>query len=138
MSPERNNDADKFSEPGRGPVILVVEDDVMVRMGISDHLRSSGYIVLEAGSADEARALFHVGWPVDAVFSDVRLPDTRDGIELALWVGLNYPDVPVVLTSAYDGAVRAAAMACRNVYEFLSKPYDFAKVDALLRQLLET
>jgi DNA-binding NtrC family response regulator len=138
MNPEHNNkEPVDHSTPDRVPIILVVEDDVMVRMGIADHLRSNGYVVLEAASFDEARVLFAVGWLIEAVFSDVKLPDLRDGIELALWIELNHPDVPVLLTSAYDGAVRAAALSCGNVHEFLSKPYDFRKVEELLRQVLD-
>jgi DNA-binding NtrC family response regulator len=135
MYPEREDDAQGGALPEPGPVVLVVEDDVMVRMAISDHLRIRGYLVLEASSADEARALFDVGWPIDVVFSDVKMPEARNGIELALWIELNHPDVPVVLASAFEGSVRAAALACGNVRAFLSKPYDFAKVESLLRTL---
>jgi len=136
MWPERDDDAKGNSVPGAGPILLIVEGDVMIRMPISDHLRIRGYLGLEAASPDEARALFGVGWPIDAVCSDVKLPESRDGIELALWIALNHPGVPVVLASAFDGSVRAEALACGNVREFLAKPYEFAKVEALLRNLI--
>ncbi len=137
MCPMRDEYPEGETTPETGPVILVVEDDVMVRIGISEHLRRRGYQVIEAASGLEARALLDIGWTVDAVFSDVKLPELRDGIELALWIELNHPDMPVVLASGSDGAVRAAAKACANVRQFVVKPYDFDAVEALLRGLTE-
>jgi CheY-like chemotaxis protein len=64
--------------------ILVVEDDVLVRMPISQYLRDCGYRVIEAVNADEAMAvLLHRETPIDLVFSDIEMPGSIDGF----WAG---------------------------------------------------
>lgn len=54
--------------------VLVVEDDILVRLTIADHLRGAGYIVFEAPNAAEAAAVFASGERVDVVFTDVQMP----------------------------------------------------------------
>ena len=59
--------------------VLVVEDEVFVRMIISDYLRQCGYRVIEAASADEALTILkHTEIKVDIVFSDIEMPGTLD------------------------------------------------------------
>jgi CheY-like chemotaxis protein len=121
--------------PADSPVILVAEDEVLVRVEVSDHLRDCGFNVLEVSSADEARALFTTGVQIDAVFSDINMPGPRDGIELALWVELNYPHVPVLLTSGLDLALKAAAVACKSLHGMVSKPYQSAEIARVVREM---
>jgi len=59
----------------RQPVVLVVEDDVLVRLTIADYLRDARYAVIEAANAVEALEVFASGVPVDVVFTDVQMPD---------------------------------------------------------------
>lgn len=67
--------------------ILVVEDDVLVRMPIAQYLRDCGYKVVEAVNADEAIAvLLHQETVVDVVFSDIEMPGSIDGFGLAKWI----------------------------------------------------
>jgi CheY-like chemotaxis protein len=121
--------------PGNGAqrvaTILIVEDDILTRMAAADHLRDGGYRILEAGSGDEARTLLRANEPIEVVFSDINLPGL-DGLSLALWIDREFPDVKVVLTSG-DPANAAAA---RAVTVFLPKPYSFAELSRIMKELL--
>jgi CheY-like chemotaxis protein len=81
------------------PVVLLVEDEVLIRMAIADYLRSCGYRVIEAGSADEAVAVIDGRARIDVVFTDVKMPGSMDGFGLARCVRQRLPGIPVVLTS---------------------------------------
>ena len=108
---------------GGGPVILVAEDEVMLRLAISEHLRTRGFTVIEAASAEEARCVLLSGIEIDLVFSDIQMPGEMDGVALAQWLAINHPDIPVVLTSGAANSLALASAACAQVKEFVVKPY---------------
>lgn len=118
--------------------ILVVEDEILVRMVIADYLRDCGYRVIEAGNAEEALTVLRSSEPVDVVFSDVQMPGEIDGFGLARWVRQHQPQVKVLLTS---GNARAAAVAhdlCED-RPLEAKPYQPQSVlDRIKRLLAET
>jgi CheY-like chemotaxis protein len=60
--------------------VLVVEDEILVRLTIADHLRGAGYEVVEAANATEAIAVFASGELVDVVFTDVQMPGAWTGL----------------------------------------------------------
>ena len=66
--------------------VLVVEDEILVRLTMADCLRAAGYVVVEAANATEALAVLTSGEPVDVIFTDVRMPGAMDGLMLARWV----------------------------------------------------
>src|ERR1700722_2890400 len=82
-------------------IILVVEDEVLIRFVISEYLRDVGFQVVEAGSADEALEYLGTLNEVALVFSDVRMPGSLDGIELSQRVRLLYPYLPMILASGH-------------------------------------
>jgi CheY-like chemotaxis protein len=103
--------------------ILVVEDEVFVRMVISDYLRECGYKVIEAANADEALILLqHLEIEVDVVFSDVEMPGSMDGFGLAKWLRAHRPGTDVILTGNVPRAADAAAELCESGP--LQKPYE--------------
>jgi CheY-like chemotaxis protein len=78
----------------RPQIVLVVEDEVLVRMVISDYLRNCGYRVIEATSADEAMMILrNAEIDVDVVFSDVEMPASMDGFQY------RHGCAPIVLVS---------------------------------------
>jgi DNA-binding NtrC family response regulator len=114
-------------EAHRQPVILVVDDEIMVRTPVAEFLRDAGYRVIEAANAAEAIAVFVAGIAVDLVFTDIRMPGRMDGVGLARWIFEHRPSLPVLLTSSGGpppSATKATAL-------FLPKPYRLA--DAVLR-----
>ena len=101
----------------RPPTILVVEDEVLLRMDIADEFAAAGFSVLEAGTADEALALIEGGTPVDLVFSDIQTPGAMDGLGLHRVLRQRFPRIVVVLTSAH------ATPAAMDDLAFIPKPY---------------
>jgi DNA-binding NtrC family response regulator len=119
----------------RPATVLVVEDEVLIRVSVSDFLRECGFAVLDASNAAEARTILEAGVVVDLVFSDVQMPGEADGFALARWVRDHHPDVRVILTSGVVRMSEAAADLCGEA-GFLAKPYDNALLADRIRQLL--
>ena len=126
------------SNPTESPAqetVLVVEDEVFIRMVISEYLRSCGYKVIEAANADEALILLqHDEIDVDVVFSDIEMPGTMDGFGLSTWIRANRPGLDVILAGSVPRAANAAAELCDSGP--LPKPYDAQTVADRIRQLM--
>ncbi|OYV36814.1 MAG: hypothetical protein B7Z80_14565 [Rhodospirillales bacterium 20-64-7] len=114
--------------------VLVVDDEVMVRMPISEYLRDCGYTVVEASDASEAIATIDSG-SVHVVFSDIRMPGSMDGFGLAKWLRVHHPDIPVILTSGYHGGPNAPDSI--PGVRFIEKPYSQATVAKRISALLQ-
>ncbi len=115
--------------------VLVVEDEVMVRMPIAEYLRDCGYNVVEASDASEAMATMQTDAAVNLVFTDVRMPGKMDGIGLAEWFRSNHPEVPVLLTSGYNGG-RVGGQGQGFAPRFIEKPYSQTQVAQRIAALL--
>ncbi len=109
--------------------ILVVEDEVLIRLVIADELRAQGFSVVEAASADQALSYFQAGVQVDLVLSDIEMPGSMNGVGLIQRLRVTAPNLPTVLTSG-------ASPAAHDADAFVSKPYDMGKVVALIAKLL--
>ncbi len=135
MSPDEN---DKIEEAptSSAPLILLVENEVLVRLSLALHLRECGFTVLEAASGAEAQTIFLSGAAIDLVFSDIDMQGPYDGIELAIWVGRHFPETPVILTSGAPSAEDAARSSGAKIVAFVPKPYEDSAVEALLRKTL--
>ncbi len=118
------------------PVVLVVEDEVLIRIAAADHLRHCGFKVAEASSAAEAQELILAGLAVDLVFSDITMPGQMDGVALAHWLHEHLPGVPVVLTSGVTSSLDAAKQACLNVHSYEPKPYGYDGIVSTIRAAL--
>src|SRR5215510_4293659 len=120
----------------RPPVVLVVEDVVLVRMLIAERLRSRGFDVVEAGDGAEAVRVLEAGLPVHAVLSDIHMPGARlDGIGLARWIRAHRPRLPVFLGSGIHASLSSADAALSSG-PLLTKPYDFDVLEKRLRAVL--
>ena len=117
--------------------VLVVEDEMMVRMPIAEYLRDCGYNVVEACNASEAIIAMDAEDTVSLVFSDIRMPGKMDGFGLAEWFRSHYPDVPVLLTSGYNGG-RSLSAASIPAIRFIEKPYSQTQVEQRIASLLTT
>ena len=118
------------------PAILVVDDEALIRLSLSDYLQDHGFKVLEASTGDEALAIMAApDFNVDLVFTDVMMPGLTDGFALAKWIGENQPAIPVIVTSG-DEQKAAAAKDLGATFQFVPKPYDLAEVAALLVRTL--
>jgi CheY-like chemotaxis protein len=100
---------------------MVVDDNPDVAAFACGLLEEMGYATRRAGSADEALAMLADGEAVDAVFSDVVMPGTMDGIEFAAVLRSSFPHVAVVLATGYSE--RLARSGAPEGTETLLKPY---------------
>jgi CheY-like chemotaxis protein len=116
--------------------VLVVEDEVLIRMVICEYLRDCGYRVVEAANADEAMLVLQQDdFSIDAVLSDVDMPGSMDGFALAQWVRLHRPGLDIILVGSPDRAAAAAAELCEQG-PTLAKPYEPQAVVDRIRRLL--
>jgi len=68
------------------PVVLIVEDDFLLRMNAAEMIGASGFDVVEAANADEAIAILEARPDIRVVFTDVQMPGSMDGLKLARFV----------------------------------------------------
>jgi DNA-binding NtrC family response regulator len=122
-------------KPEAPETILVVEDDVLIRMPIAQYLRDCGYRVIETVNADEAMTvLLHRDTVVDIVFSDIEMPGTIDGFGLAKWIREHRSGTEIVLAGTVPRSVDAAKELCEAGP--LPKPYEAQAVHDHIRRLL--
>jgi DNA-binding NtrC family response regulator len=118
--------------------ILVVEDEVLIRLVIAEYLRECGYRVIEAAHADEALLVLRRSEiAIDVVFTDVEMPGSMDGFALAQWVRNNRPGMDVILAGSVGRAVQAASELC-DAQSNVPKPYDPQNIHDRIRRLLAT
>lgn len=115
--------------------VLVVEDEILIRLVIADYLRECGYRVHEAVNAEEAVAILQSPEvSVDVVFSDVEMPGSMDGFGLARWIRANKPGTQVILTSGAERSADIAATLC-EAGPLMEKPYPSQDVVDRIKQL---
>lgn len=121
---------------GRGPaVVLVVDDDDPVRVMLARLLRTQGYSVLQAASADQARHALDQERP-DLVISDIVMPG-ESGIELRRDIARRWPELPVILISGYSAEGPAEFAARTPNTTFVQKPFAADQFLALVEQTLD-
>ncbi len=101
------------------PIVLVAEDEVLIRMVVADSLRDAGFTVIEASNATEALSAVRAGLQPHALVTDIKMPGELDGLALAALLLQEIPALRVFVTSAHiDGAHPSLAA------EYVAKPYD--------------
>ena len=101
-------------------LILVVEDETLIRMNSVDMIRDLGFEVIEAVNADEAVSLLETVPGIKVVFTDIQMPGSMDGLLLSAVVRDRWPPVALLITS---GKVRPPAGDMPMGARFISKPY---------------
>lgn len=104
--------------------ILLVEDEIMVRLALAEELRSRGYIVFEAVNAEEALSILNGEASIDLLITDLRMPGKFDGELLVKLARAKRPSMKVVVVSAHAEGSEAARVA-DAVFE---KPYDLVQI----------
>jgi PAS domain S-box-containing protein len=129
----RSGETDDTHPFGAGRAVLVVEDDLAVRNVAVSTLKSLGFGVSQAETADDALEMLRAGSDFEFVLSDVRMPGQLSGIELANAIREYYPEMKVLLTTGY--VEDSSAIGESNV---LYKPYRAADLAQNIKLLLET
>jgi len=112
-------------------VVLIVEDDVLLRLITASNLREAGFEVVEVANAAEAVIVLN-SMAVDVMLTDVNMPGRMNGLALAKWVHSHGLDTRIILTSGAEQSLGEA----REYAHFLVKPYDGNEVERLLRTML--
>jgi CheY-like chemotaxis protein len=113
------------------PVVLIIEDEVLIRMGLADYLRGRGYEVLEASDAARAFALLAKPIRIDVVVTDVIVPGPMSGYDVARWLRKNRPELPVIVATGVEGE-RSSGDGGRDRPDIL-KPYIYRDVENRVR-----
>jgi CheY-like chemotaxis protein len=101
-------------------VVLVVDDEPLIRINAADMLTDAGWTAIEAGDAAEALQLLEAHPEITVLFTDINMPGEMDGLELARRVHQLRPDVHLIITS---GKMRLDRNDLPSGGEFLGKPY---------------
>ena len=105
--------------------VLLVEDEALIRILGVDMLEDAGFVVFEAVGADEAMVILAEQDGIDLLFSDIDMPGSMDGLELARLVHQRWPDVRILLTSGHH---RLAESALPDGGRFLRKHWTQASM----------
>jgi DNA-binding NtrC family response regulator len=119
---------------GAGKTILVVDDEVLIRMMVVDALLDDGFLCEEASSADEALAALNRDQQIVMMISDIGLSGQQDGHWLASQARSARPDLAIMLMSGYSDA----GAASNNAFPVLAKPFEISELISQVRaHLLE-
>lgn len=102
------------------PVVLIVEDEALLRMLAVDFLEEEGFVVLEAATAEEAMSILESRADIGVLFTDVNMPGTMDGLGLATHVAERWPHIRLVVNSGRQGLT---SDQLPDDGQFVQKPY---------------
>ncbi|MCK1714304.1 CheY-like chemotaxis protein [Bradyrhizobium sp. LM2.7] len=115
------------------PLVLVVEDDILLRWTAAEALQAAGFDVIEAGSAIEAISILEKRVDIRAVFTDVQMPGSIDGLKLAHLISFRWPPIRIIATS---GKVKLRDDDLPEGGRYLQKPYPMAELTGLLGEMM--
>ncbi len=122
---------------GGHETILVVEDNPQLRRTAERQLTELGYTVRESDSAAPALAILSGGEKVDLLFTDIVMPGTMDGLELANQASRLRPGLRVLLTSGFPGGHGADQRLADSPIRLLDKPYSLGELAQAVRRVLD-
>jgi len=119
--------------------ILIVEDELLVAENLKDALQKEGYKVTEVvSSAEEAVRRFSNLNP-NLILMDIRLAGSMDGVQAAILIHETLKRVPILFLTAYPEDEFPHLIAIdRDLYAFLTKPYDLKQLTRTIEKLLTT
>jgi CheY-like chemotaxis protein len=115
------------------PVILVVEDEMLLRMRAVDMVEDAGYAPVEAVDADEALAILQSRSDIVLLFTDIQMPGSMTGLQLALAVHERWPRIKIILAS---GQLKLSQSEIPENSRFFGKPLDSGDMVAEIREML--
>lgn len=135
---ESNAPSKESPVPGGTETVLLVEDEAILRNSLGLCLRSLGYRVLEAGSGDEAMQVWSARThPVHLLLTDMVMPGSLSGFELARTLRAESPGLRVILMSGYSVEMNAALSNGARWFTYLPKPFNPRTLATALRDRLE-
>src|ERR1700712_4076323 len=120
-------------DEGKRPVVLVVEDEFLLRMDAVDIITAAGFEVLEASNADEAIEILESRFDITVVFTDIQMPGSMDSLKLAAAIRGRWPPIKIVATS---GHVDVRHEDLPEGGRFVPKPYSPKQITGILHDLI--
>lgn len=118
--------------PFKRPIVLVVEDEPLLRMMAVDLVEDAGFEAVEAADADEAVRILETRLDIHIIFTDIDMPGSIDGMMLAAAVRDRWPPIEIIIVSGHR-RLDDVELPARSI--FFSKPYDVSKVTAALQRM---
>jgi CheY-like chemotaxis protein len=115
------------------PVVLIVEDETLVRMDAIEVLEAAGFDVIEASDADEAISILEQRSDIHLIFTDIQVPGSMDGLKLAHFVKDRWPPIKIIATS---GHTKITENDLPEGSRFLPKPYAAPEIASAIDQLI--
>jgi CheY-like chemotaxis protein len=116
----------------KGAVVLIVENEALIRMNAVQMVEDAGYIALEASNADDAVTILNHRRDIGAVFTDVNMSGSICGLKLAHAIRRRWPPIHLIVTSGLPAATELPPGS-----RFLRKPYENSRVIDLLHELFD-
>src|SRR3954449_6063686 len=137
-SPSSNNFHSQGKKPAMTstsipPNVLVVEDEMVLRMRAVDIVEDAGFKAIEAINADEALSILESRSDISLLFSDIQMPGTMDGLKLAHAVHDRWPSIKIILVS---GQVRPSEKDQPAESRFFGKPLEVKHMIAQLKEMV--
>ncbi len=119
--------------PAYSPAVLVVEDEMMLRMRALDIVEDAGFTPIEAINADEAFAILEARSDIALLFTDIQMPGSMDGLKLARAVHARWPTIRIILVS---GQLKLSQSDIPTNSRFFGKPLEAKQMIAELREMI--
>jgi CheY-like chemotaxis protein len=122
-------------QPGasRRPVVLIVEDEFLIRTDAIEAIEAAGFDIVEAADADTAIEILEQRSDIRLIFTDIQMPGSMDGLKLAHFVKDRWPPIKIIATS---GHAKITESDLPKGSRFLSKPYAHVDIASAIDQLV--
>jgi CheY-like chemotaxis protein len=114
-------------------VVLVVEDEMLLRMRAVDMVEEAGFTSVEAVDADQAVAILESRSDIALLFTDIQMPGSIDGLKLAHAVRKRWPPIKIILVS---GQLKLADLELPADSRFFCKPLEAQVMIAQMRSMI--
>ncbi|QXI18129.1 response regulator [Pseudomonas hamedanensis] len=117
-------------------VVLVVEDEPVILMVLTDYLSGQGYRVLQAENGEQAFEILASKPHLDMLITDYRLPGGISGVQIAEPAVKLRPDLKVIFISGYPQEIRETGRPITSKAPILEKPFDLDVLQEKIQELL--
>ena len=122
----------RFTHEEQRPVVLVVEDEALVRLNAVEMIEEAGFAAVEAANADKAISILESRDDIRFVFTDVQMPGSMDGLRLAHVIRDRWPPIKLIVTSGHTTVTESALPRGGR---FVRKPYQLFEIARALQEL---
>ena len=122
-----------MTPPGSTPIVLVVEDEMVLRMRAVDIVEDAGFVPIEAVSADEAMNILESRDDISLLFTDIQMPGSMDGLKLAHAAHRRWPHIKIILVS---GQIAVTDADKPDDSRFFPKPLEIQQMISELQEIV--